>query len=499
MRERPYCFTFTRLFFAGVFLFLLAGPVLAGTAGRLCAIRISEQGQATRCVLEIKNTRSAELSSHVLSAPERIYVDLKGFTLEKGALAGVKPAGLIKNIRAAQFDSKTVRVVFEFERRPNLVISRSAGDSGFVLDFSRAGGFPEKNDVITPTAKTPAIPNADAVKAAGMSPDVKMNIKPSRAIEEIRAGALKYEYEKARDGAGPECEARLAPGKKAAGQIKINNAPAPAAAQVINTTAPAAPLSQAQEIPRENDVPDRDGGVRFHKWRVVIDPGHGGHDPGTIGKNGHFEKDATLAIARKLAGILRDKPGYKVYLTRDADKFISLDERTMIANRLHADIFVSIHINSSPNPYTRGITTYFLNWTDDAEANRVAARENAISMKRMKAARSELGYILASLELEGKRDDSLKLANYIESSVTGGVRRFHPGEKAIGVKQALFYVLVGDKMPAVLVEVSFLSNHTDERLLQESSYIDEVAKGIARGIDNYFKGAPAQVVRTARR
>ncbi|MDA8324880.1 MAG: N-acetylmuramoyl-L-alanine amidase [Nitrospiraceae bacterium] len=442
--------TYSRLILSCIFLVFLSSPASAG--GRLLrAIHISVLGQTTRCVLETDGP--AELSSHCLSKPERIYVDLKGFTLEKGALDEVKPTGLIKNIRAAQFDSTTVRVVFEFESRPNLMVSRAPGGLGFDLDFSRVSSARKKEKI--EEIKTEAVNYAK--KAAGLEMDGAR--KPARTPVSDKAGAS----------------------DKAAA---IKNSTAADAAPVLSHKDAAAYRNERRP---------------FHEWRVVIDPGHGGHDPGTMSKDGHCEKDATLAIAERLAAILKEKPGYQVYLTRDKDEFISLDDRTVIANRLHADIFVSIHINSSPNPATRGITTYFLNWTDDAEANKVAARENAISAKRMKAARTDLGYILASLQLEGKRDESLKLANYIEDSVTGLVRLNHPGEKGLGVKQALFYVLVGDKMPAVLVEVSFLSNRLDDGLLQRPSYINEVARGIAAGIEDYFKRAPAPAIRTLAR
>ncbi len=455
-------YRFYRFILVCVFLVFLSRPASADGRRILRAIHIQTRGEATLCVLETDGP--AELSTHCLSNPERIYVDLKGVTLGKDALSGLKPEGLIRKVRAAQFDSKTVRVVFEFKDRPNLVISRAPGASGLVLDFSRAGvSSSEKKEKIE-AIKTAAM-NYERAAGQDARSAVKDAIKDASAIKDTRTAV---------DGAGAAA---------------IKNAPGDDAASVADYRQGAI----------GDGEPMGNNGVRFHRWRVVIDPGHGGHDPGTMSKDGHCEKNATLAIATRLAAILREKPGYRVFLTRDTDKFISLDERTLMANRLHADIFVSIHINSSPNPSTRGITTYFLNWTNDKEANRVAARENFISERRMKAARTNLGYILASLELEGKRDQSLRLANYIEDSVTGLVDKNHPGEKALGVKQALFYVLVGDKMPAVLVEVSFLSNRMDDSLLQTSSYIDEVAKGIASGIDDYFKGAPAPAIRTLAR
>jgi len=230
------------------------------------------------------------------------------------------------------------------------------------------------------------------------------------------------------------------------------------------------------------------------KWRVVLDAGHGGHDPGAIGKNGLMEKNMTLKIALELARKLRKNPDFEVHLTRDKDVYLTLEERTLIANRYSADLFLSVHVNASPRPAARGIETYFLNFTDDEEANRVAARENQITLKRMNEARNELGFILASLELQEKRDDSLKLAHQVQNSLVTSIVPSWPDVPDLGVKQALFYVLVGAKMPSVLVEVSFISNEKDEKLLQEPGYIGEVSKGIAEGIENYLKDIPAQHV-----
>jgi N-acetylmuramoyl-L-alanine amidase len=230
------------------------------------------------------------------------------------------------------------------------------------------------------------------------------------------------------------------------------------------------------------------------KTRIVVDAGHGGHDPGAIGPGGLREKDVTLAIALELAKILGNSPLYDVKLTRDRDVYLTLEERTVIANRFNADLFLSVHINASPRRDARGIETYFLNWSDDEEANRVAARENAISVKRLKEARTELGFILASLELQDKRDDSLKLAHHIQRSVVSSVAGEHPELPDHGVKQALFYVLVGAKMPSILTEISFISNRRDEGLLRDRGYRRSVAEGIARGIETYLREFPSQDV-----
>jgi N-acetylmuramoyl-L-alanine amidase len=236
---------------------------------------------------------------------------------------------------------------------------------------------------------------------------------------------------------------------------------------------------------------------KFLKKIIVLDPGHGGHDPGAIGPRGLYEKHIVLDIAQKVKDIIsKNYPNYEVIMTRNDDVFIPLSERTAIANRVNADLFVSIHTNSSPNNYARGIETYVLNWTDDEESMRVAARENAISLVQMKKALSDIGLILASLEREIKRDESIKLAKHIQNSL----EKIHSinAQHNRGVKQALFYVLVGAKMPSVLVEVGFISNLEEERLLSEESFRENIAKAIVSGINNYFVSTnfgPQNIVR----
>lgn len=226
------------------------------------------------------------------------------------------------------------------------------------------------------------------------------------------------------------------------------------------------------------------------KRKIVIDPGHGGHDPGAIGPNRLYEKDVVLDIAFKVKKILMQDPINEVYLTRENDKYLSLEERTAFANKKGADIFVSIHANASSNSQAKGIETYLLNWTDDEEAMKVAARENAISLKKMKSMYKQMDtvkVITDDLMRQNKRDESIKLAHYIQKSLITNLDERHN----LGVKQALFYVLFGARMPSVLVEVSFISNIEEEKLLSQDSYRMEVAKSISDGILNYFTSIPA--------
>ncbi len=221
--------------------------------------------------------------------------------------------------------------------------------------------------------------------------------------------------------------------------------------------------------------------------KLVIDPGHGGHDTGAIGPTGLCEKDVVLDIALRMRAIIkREYPSYDVILTRDSDVFIPLPERAQIANKNGADFFLSVHANASPNRKARGIETYLLNWTNDEEALRVAARENAISLKRMKQMQSELGVILASLERDKKRDGSLNLAGYIQRSLVSAVTQQYPKVPDLGVKQALFYVLVDARMPSALAEVSFISNPEEEKMLADGAYKQKIAESLVDGINAYF-------------
>lgn len=229
---------------------------------------------------------------------------------------------------------------------------------------------------------------------------------------------------------------------------------------------------------------------------IVLDPGHGGHDPGAIGHKSLYEKDVVLDIALKLKKILSKNKNIKVFLTREKDVFIPLVERTAFANSKHADLFVSIHANANPDRKARGIETYLLNWTDEEEAIRVAARENQISIKSMKAHmnkyKNEVDMILADLERGYKREESLKLANYVQKSVITTMDERYSNIQNRGVKSALFFVLFGAKMSSVLVETSFISNPIEERLLKKEVYRENIAKAIAKGIDTYMAAMPPE-------
>ena len=215
--------------------------------------------------------------------------------------------------------------------------------------------------------------------------------------------------------------------------------------------------------------------------RVVIDAGHGGKDPGAIGPTGLREKVVALEIAKRVKRLLRKELGCQVILTRSGDHFLPLEQRTAIANAKKADLFISIHANASPNRRLRGVETYFLNFALDKEAMRVAALENATSSKRI----GDLHKILNNIMKNAKVRESSRLAVHMQRSLVRSLRRRYRNIRNLGVRQAPFFVLIGARMPSVLVEVSFVSNRYEERRLRDSKYLDTIARGIVNGIKSY--------------
>jgi N-acetylmuramoyl-L-alanine amidase len=216
--------------------------------------------------------------------------------------------------------------------------------------------------------------------------------------------------------------------------------------------------------------------------RVVIDPGHGGKDPGAIAWKGVKEKNITLRIAKLLARKLRKDLGFEVFLTRDRDVYLSLERRTAIANMKKADLFISLHVNAHKNRNIRGLESYFLNIATDERAVMVAARENATSEKNI----SDLQFILNDLMLNTKIHESSRLAYQVQKGMVSRMARRYKKIKDLGVKQAPFYVLIGAEMPAVLVEVGFLTNRTEKKRLLTKKYQERVATGISDGIKKYI-------------
>jgi N-acetylmuramoyl-L-alanine amidase len=227
--------------------------------------------------------------------------------------------------------------------------------------------------------------------------------------------------------------------------------------------------------------------------RIVIDPGHGGHDPGAEVR-GLNEAEVTLDVALRLEKLLLKQPGVEVVLTRRTNTYVPLEERTAIANRAEADLFLSVHANGSADARARGVETYFLNFASNSAAEALAARENAGSSRTMR----ELPDIVRAIALNNKIDESRDFASLVQASMFDKLRRVNRRARNLGVKQAPFVVLIGATMPSILAEISFLTNRQEAALLRTAKYRDQIAEALFTGVMKYqrsLKGSRAVAAR----
>jgi N-acetylmuramoyl-L-alanine amidase len=218
--------------------------------------------------------------------------------------------------------------------------------------------------------------------------------------------------------------------------------------------------------------------------RIVVDAGHGGHDVGTLGVDGIQEKDVVLDVALRLGKLLKQRLGSDVIYTRDDDTFIPLETRTAIANKAQADLFISVHANSSHDPTARGVEVYYLNFTASPDALEVAARENAVSQNSI----FQLSSLVKQITLRDKIEESHEFAADVDASLFNGITVGNPGLKDRGVKKAPFVVLIGANMPSILAEISFVTNAEDARQLRDPNYRQRIAESLYRGVAKYANG-----------
>ncbi len=263
----------------------------------------------------------------------------------------------------------------------------------------------------------------------------------------------------------------------------------PAHPEPPRETAKTAPTAQASSAEKTAAEPDSDKDLCV----VVIDPGHGGKDPGAIGYKGIREKDVCLAIATELKKVLDEIPSCKALLTRTTDRFLSLDDRSAIANAHNADLFISIHANSHNDRKLKGIETYYLNFSSDETARRVAARENFTTPSKI----SDLEMILFDLMQSEKINKSSILAGYIHNALVSNIMKSYKDLRNLGVKHAPMRVLIDAEMPCILIETAFISNPTEARRLKTKDYQRLLAQAIVSGIDNYKVGHKTALYKTS--
>jgi N-acetylmuramoyl-L-alanine amidase len=330
-------------------------------------------------------------------------------------------------------------------------------------------------NIITAKASEPVSAPAGSAEA-GKSDPAKSEKAAGKAPEKTpeRAEAAKSEPAKADAG------------KAASGKAPVATAASAKESERERKEKEAAALLRAAEPPQ----PTRGGDMTVTRvlglkvGRVVIDAGHGGHDTGTIGPTGAMEKEVCLDVALRLGAMLKEKmPGIEILYTREDDTFIPLEDRVAVANQARADLFISIHANSSRDRKARGIETYYLSFSNDSEALEIAARENALSQSSV----NDLQDIIKRIARNERVEESRELAAELQDSLAARMKRVSRANKDRGVKKAPFVVLIGANMPSVLSEVSFLSNPTDESLLKKAEHRQRVAEGLFTGVRKYLE------------
>ena len=285
--------------------------------------------------------------------------------------------------------------------------------------------------------------------------------------------------------AAARAEPAAASREAAAGARKAASESAPAAA---------APLPAQPARPTRKGDRSLTRALGLHIGRIVLDPGHGGHDQGTRGPTGLLEKDLVLDVALRLGALLEERLGADVVYTRQTDEFIPLEERTAIANEHRADLFLSIHANSSPVRRVSGAEVFYLNFTTSKEALELAARENAGHGRSI----FELRELIQKIALKDKLDESREFAGFMQQELSREWARMNPAARNRGVKTAPFVVLIGASMPSVLAEIGFLSNPRDEALLKKPLYRQRLAESLFRGIERYARSlGQTQALRAA--
>ena len=430
---------------------LTGGSLSASGVPRIRRIRSSITEEGTRVIIDLEG--KVRYASGRLPDPDRIFFDLHEARLTpEVAHEAVKVDGdLLTAVRTAQSHSGVVRIVLDVRGVKDYVVSTTTNPPQLVVDLLRK-----------------ALPAAEA--------------KIARASHNSEAG---QNTTGAFIGTRNDSEAEAADEKSLAG-------PANSLSAVARTPLRVSKAGVRSDIvqPTAAPLPTHDGQSTLTRalglkiGRIVIDAGHGGHDTGTIGPTGLMEKDLCLDVALRLGKIIKQRlPGAEVVLTRSDDSFIPLEERTAIANDAHADLFISIHANSSEDHGARGIETYYLNLKGSPEAMEVAARENAVSNVGI----HELEDLVKKIARNEKIDESKEFAQDIQTSLAQREQKTNKTIKNRGVRKAPFVVLIGADMPSILTEISFLSNPADEQLLKKPEHRQRVAEGLFQGVASYLQ------------
>ena len=483
---------------AGVFVMTgVCATAAAPDSGKVTAVRFWSLGDVTRIAIEVSSDFTFKYNH--LSDPERLFFDIHGArpdltsSARNGAHTIAVGDALVDQIRVAETQPDVTRVVLDLAQNTSVTTSQLSNPNRLMIELrSKDGPIPPARPSVTggkdltvsgDMGSIPAQPVMAKVIAApvGSKSDVVARPEPRKFVpppeqprREVKAMPVVAEVEAPARIAAVSKPARL-PSFTAALPRELpppsETAPLPASAPpVVRLSTPAT---------RGDRSLTRALGLKLA--RVVIDAGHGGNDVGTHGPSGYYEKDLTLDVAQRLGALISERMGSEVVYTRSDDTYVGLEERTHIANERGADLFLSIHANSSPYRAAAGVETYVLNFTTSKTALQLAARENATSDRSI----HELHSLLEKIALKDKIDESREFAAKLQTSLSVVSRSSTQGAKNRGIKSAPFVVLIGAEMPSVLAEIGFLTNSSEEMLLRKPEYRQKIAEALYKGISAY--------------
>jgi N-acetylmuramoyl-L-alanine amidase len=502
-----------------------AGPAV------VTAVRRESLPDAVRIVIQLD--REVIFRDQRLDGPPRVFIDLTNAT----PVAALKDqafafgSDVVRHVRVGRPSPGVTRVVLDLDGAAGYSVYPLYHPFRLVVDFERATpgaspapalsasttpSVPSGAGVSTPRGPSVSAPAISAPRATALRPTastastapvtrpvprpipVPPSPIPSRTAAVPRAltrGAISPDPTPGASWLPDPLPARLIAAATASavavstGSRSAGKTASGPVATIVAAGGGARPTPSAPAPPPTAPAANTAGGYSLSRQlglgvsRVVIDPGHGGHDPGARVK-GLNEADLVLDVALRLEKLLKAQRGVEVVLTRRSNAYIPLEERTALANRESADLFLSIHANASENPKARGLETYYLNFAPNPEAERIAARENAGSARTMHA----LPDIVKAIALNNKIDESRDFAGQVQASMVDRLKRSNTNTRDLGVKQAPFMVLIGATMPSVLAEISFITNDDESRLLKTTDYRQHIAEALLQGIQRYQRG-----------
>ncbi|HEV8416004.1 MAG TPA: N-acetylmuramoyl-L-alanine amidase [Bryobacteraceae bacterium] len=419
-----------------LFIVLAVAPVvcLGQASNKVTAVRFWSTGDSTRIAVEVSGEFKYKFDN--LETPPRLFFDVQGSRPSMAQKTIAVGDHLLKQIRIAETQPGTTRIVLDLEQAADFTASQLSNPERLMVEL-HAKGTKAAASTQPAVADPPQTP-----KASTEVPVVAKTLPTPALLTPV-----------SRPVAGP----------------------------------PAVTASRKPDLPEPKAAARNSNGDRsltralgLKLGRVVLDPGHGGHDVGTHGPSGLYEKDLVLDVSQRLAALLEDRLGTEVLLTRADDTYVPLEGRTKIANDAKADLFLSIHANSSPVKSVTGVETYYLNFTTSRGALDLAARENATAESSI----FDLKDVLEKIALKDKIDESREFASRLQTSLFTLTKSTTPAKNR-GIKKAPFVVLIGAQMPSVLAEIGFLTNATDEALMRKTEHRQKIAEALYKGIAAY--------------